>query len=130
MRSFPAFIPLEGRRVVVVGAGHAADAKARLFEDSPAELVRFRDPPDAAALAGAALVFIAEDDPERRTAALIAAREAGVTVNVVDQPALSDFITPAIVDRGELVIGVSSSGASPTLARELRARIEQVIPAA
>jgi uroporphyrin-III C-methyltransferase/precorrin-2 dehydrogenase/sirohydrochlorin ferrochelatase len=49
---------------------------------------------------------------------------------VVDQPRLSDFYTPAIVDRGELVIGVSTSGAAPTLARDLRARIEQVVPAA
>lgn len=130
MRSFPAFTPLEGRRVAVIGAGPAADAKARLFEDSPAELVRFSAPPSAEALAGVALVFIAEDDPERRTEALAAAKQAGAWVNVVDHPALSDFYTPAIVDRGELVIGVSTSGAAPTLARDLRARIEQVVPAA
>lgn len=128
MRSFPAFVPLEGRRVAVIGAGEAAEAKARLFEDSPAELARFAAPP--VDLAGFALVFIAVDDPGERSAALEAARRAGALVNVVDHPRLSDFYTPAIVDRGELVIGVSTSGAAPTLARDLRARIEQVVPAA
>ncbi|MES1199023.1 MAG: siroheme synthase CysG [Pseudomonadota bacterium] len=130
MRSFPAFTPLEGRRVAVIGQGPAADAKARLFDDSPAELLRFAAPPSAEELAGVALVFIAEGDPERRTAALAAAKAAGAWVNVVDHPSLSDFYTPAIVDRGELVIGVSTSGAAPTLARDLRQRIEQVVPAA
>ena len=130
MRSFPAFTPLEGRRVAVIGKGAAADAKARLFEDSPAELLRFADSPSAADLVGVTLVFIAEDDPGRRTEALVAARAAGAFINVVDHPALSDFYTPAIVDRDELVIGISTSGAAPTLARELRARIEQIVPPA
>jgi uroporphyrin-III C-methyltransferase / precorrin-2 dehydrogenase / sirohydrochlorin ferrochelatase len=130
MRSFPAFVPLEGRRVAVIGSGPAAEAKSRLFEDSPATLLRFADPPSAESLADVALVFIAEDDPGRRTDALAAAKAAGAWVNVVDHPSLSDFYTPAIVDRGELVIGVSTSGAAPTLARDLRARIEQIVPAA
>jgi len=130
MRSFPAFAPLEGRRVVVVGTGPAADAKARLFEGSPADVTRSAGVPSVADLEGAGLVFIATDDVALRTEALAAAKAAGTWVNVVDQPDLSDFYTPAIVDRGELVIGVSTSGAAPTLARDLRARIEQVIPSA
>ena len=130
MRSFPAFVPLEGLRVAVIGAGAAADAKARLFADSPAEVARFAEAPGADALAGVTLVFIAVDDPGQRSDALAAAKAAGAWVNVVDHPTLSDFYTPAIVDRGELVIGISTSGAAPTLARDLRARIEQVVPTA
>lgn len=130
MRSFPAFAPLEGRRVAIIGAGAAADAKARLFDGSPAEVLRFADIPPAGALAGVSLAFIAVDDPGALSEALAAAKSAGVFVNVVDHPALSDFYTPAIVDRGELVIGVSTSGAAPTLARDLRARIEALVPAA
>ncbi|MGE3143711.1 MAG: siroheme synthase CysG [Hyphomonadaceae bacterium] len=129
MHSFPAFFPLEGRRVVVIGAGEAADAKARLFEGGPAELLRLAAP-DAAALAGAALVFVAEADPAKRMAAVRAARAARAPLNVVDHPGLCDFYTPAIVDRGALVIAVSSSGAAPTLARDLRAKIEALVPAA
>jgi uroporphyrin-III C-methyltransferase/precorrin-2 dehydrogenase/sirohydrochlorin ferrochelatase len=130
MRSFPAFMPLEGRRVAVIGSGPGADAKARLFEGSPADLLRFVAAPPAGALAGVNLVFIATDDPGLRTEALAAAKAAGAWVNVVDHPSLSDFYTPAIIDRGELGIGVSTSGAAPTLARDLRARIEQIVPAA
>ena len=40
MNAFPAFFPLAGRRVAIVGEGEAAEAKARLFAGSPAEVVR------------------------------------------------------------------------------------------
>ncbi len=128
MQSFPAFFPLDGRRVAIIGSGPAADAKARLFEGGPADVVRFEAPP--ASLEGFALVFVALEEEEARLRAVEAARRAGVPVNAVDAPALSDFYTPAIVDRGELVIGVSTSGAAPTLARDLRARIEAIVPTA
>jgi uroporphyrin-III C-methyltransferase/precorrin-2 dehydrogenase/sirohydrochlorin ferrochelatase len=58
------------------------------------------------------------------------AHAAGVAVNVVDNPALSSFIFPAIVDRDPLLIGIGSGGRSPVLVRQLRARIEAVIPSA
>lgn len=58
------------------------------------------------------------------------ARAAGVAVNVVDNPALSSFIFPAIVDRDPLLIGIGSGGRSPVLVRQLRARIEAVVPSA
>ncbi|MBI1187051.1 MAG: uroporphyrinogen-III C-methyltransferase [Alphaproteobacteria bacterium] len=128
MQSFPAFFPLEGRRVAVIGEGPMADAKARLFEGSPASVVRLEATPPS--LAGFALVFVALPEDAARAEAVAIARRDGVPVNVVDGPALSDFYTPAIVDRGELVIGVSTSGAAPTLARDLRARIEAIVPAA
>jgi len=105
-----------------------ADAKARLFDGSPAVVTRFDETP--ASLAGFALVFVALNGEDARAAAVAVAKREGVPVNVVDGPAHSDFYTPAIVDRGELVIGVSTSGAAPTLARDLRARIEAIVPAA
>lgn len=130
MQSFPAFFPLDGRRIAVIGQGHAAEAKARLFESSPAAVVRFAAPPRLHDLADVALAFVAFEDVKLREAAITAVRAAGVPLNVVDGPGQSDFYTPAIVDRGELVIGVSTSGAAPTLARDLRARIEAIVPAA
>ena len=64
MDTFPAFFPLAGRRVVIAGEGEPAIAKARLFEGSPAEVVRVG--PDAAfdpaAYLGADLVFVASFD--------------------------------------------------------------------
>src|SRR4029450_12416378 len=59
-----------------------------------------------------------------------AARQRSVPVNVVDRPALSSFIMPAIVDRAPITIAISTGGAAPALARRLRAEIERAMPAA
>jgi precorrin-2 dehydrogenase/sirohydrochlorin ferrochelatase len=128
--AFPAYFPLSGARVVIAGSGEAAEAKARLFAGSPATVVRVEG--DAAFLpgtyAGARLVFIAGEDDLFVQAAANAAHYAGVLVNVVDRPALCDFTTPSVIDRGEVVAAVGTGGASPMLATLLRNDIEQRIP--
>ena len=90
MDSFPAYFPLAGRRVVIAGSGEAADNKARLFDSSPATLVRVDG--HAAFLpgtyAGAVLAFVAGEDEVFLQAAASAARAARVLVNVVDKPAM------------------------------------------
>jgi siroheme synthase-like protein len=132
MDAFPAFVPLKGRRVIVVGEGEMADGKAVLFQGSPAELVR--RPADALALepeayAGATLVFIASSDEGFAKAAAQAARAGGaMLVNVVDRPALCDFYTPALVDRGAVVAAVGTTGSGPMLAGRLKAEIDKVMP--
>jgi precorrin-2 dehydrogenase / sirohydrochlorin ferrochelatase len=130
MDAFPAFFPLAGRRVVVAGEGEAADAKARLFDGSPAVLVRITgaEALKPQAYAAASLAFVADADEAFVTAAAAAARAAGAVVNVVDHPALCDFITPALVDRGEVVAAVSTTGAAPMLAALLRNDLEAAIP--
>ena len=65
--------------------------------------------------------------PDGRTAEL--ARAARVPVNIVDRPELCDFTTPSIVERGDMVIGISTGGAAPVLGRAVRARIESLLPA-
>ena len=127
MDSFPAFFPLAGKRIVIVGEGEAADAKARLFEGSPAELVRQAAGPaalDPQAYRGALIVFIASDDADFARSAADAARIAGALVNVVDTPAMSDFATPAIVDRGVALAAIGTGGAAPVLATRLREELE------
>jgi uroporphyrin-III C-methyltransferase/precorrin-2 dehydrogenase/sirohydrochlorin ferrochelatase len=57
------------------------------------------------------------------------ARAAGLPVNVMDDPAHSSFIVPAIVDRGEVVVAVGTGGASPVVARRVREHIEAMLPA-
>ena len=149
MRVFLAGIPLDGARVVVIGDGEAALAKLRLFVGSPAELIWFApgDAPDAtrriqggpvpvartptlADLADARLVFVALDDDAEAVAVAALARAVGAQVNVVDRPALSDFQTPALIDRDSVVIGIATGGAAPILARDLRTRIEGLLPEA
>jgi precorrin-2 dehydrogenase/sirohydrochlorin ferrochelatase len=130
MDAFPAFYPLAGRKVVVVGAGEAADNKARLFDGSPASLVRLGAAEALApgAFDGAALVFIASEDEGFIVEAARKARAAGAAVNVVDHPEHCDFYTPAVIDRGAVVAAVGATGAAPLLAAMLRNDIEAQVP--
>jgi uroporphyrin-III C-methyltransferase/precorrin-2 dehydrogenase/sirohydrochlorin ferrochelatase len=125
MQSFPIFMRLSGRSVLVVGSGHAAEAKQRLLDAAGAR-VDLADAVDS--LEGYALVFGATGDDARDRAVSGAARAAGIPVNVVDRPELSDFIMPAVVDRGDIVIGISTGGSAPILAQRIRATIEDVLP--
>jgi precorrin-2 dehydrogenase/sirohydrochlorin ferrochelatase len=131
MDAFPAFFPLAGRSVVIVGEGEAAEAKARLFAGSPARLVRLAGETALAseAYAGAVLIFVTGEDEAFVAAAVAAARAAGVPVNAPDRPHLCDFTTPAIVDRGEVVAAIGTGGGSPMLATLLRHQLEAQIPA-
>lgn len=148
MRVFPASIPLEGQTVIVVGHGPMAEPKARLFASSPARLLWFTgessDPvasdiaryakiiprvPTRRDFRGATMIFIAGG--EDRAIARMArwGRSQGARVNIVDSPAASDFQTPAIVDRDGIVISIASGGAAPVLSVDIRAAIEQILPA-
>ncbi len=130
MDSFPAYFPLAGRKVVIAGSGDAADAKARLFEGSPATVIRL-DGHEAylpGSYTGAILAFVASQDEVFVQAAASAARAARVLVNVVDRPELCDFNTPAVIDRGEVVAAVGTGGSAPVLATMLRNDIEAQVP--
>ncbi|URI16037.1 siroheme synthase CysG [Brevundimonas albigilva] len=148
MRVFLASVPLEAARVVIVGAGEPALAKLRLFLNTPADLAWFAPDGEPATLetpqgapapagrtphaqdfAGARLVFIALQDVAEAARLAGLARAGGAQVNVVDQPGLSDFQTPALIDRDEVVVGVATGGSAPILARDVRTRIEGVLPA-
>ena len=147
MRVFLASIPLEAAKIVIIGGGEPALAKLRLFLDTPAEVrwfapdgapAKMETPPSAPSpvlrapepweLDGARLVFIALGDLDETRRLVGRARAAGAQVNVVDQPALSDFQTPALIDRDEVVVGVATGGSAPILARDVRTRIEGVLP--
>jgi precorrin-2 dehydrogenase/sirohydrochlorin ferrochelatase len=130
MEVFPAFYPLRGARVVIAGEGEPADAKARLFAGSPAEIVRLGriDGLEPRAYQGADLVFVASFDAAFRMAAAAAARTAGAPLNVVDAPRLSDFHTPAIIDRGQVVAAIGTAGAAPLMASLVRSELEALLP--
>ncbi|MCG8442620.1 MAG: siroheme synthase CysG, partial [Caulobacterales bacterium] len=147
MKSFPAFFPMDGRRLAVVGGGELARRKIRLAAKTPARIevyARVIDPavreefagravfidrePSAEDVRGAALVIIAALDRAEAEGLAARLRPAGAPLNVVDQPDLCDWTTPAIVDRGDIVIGVASGGTAPVIARDLRARIEALAP--
>ncbi len=114
--------------MVVVGRSPAAQRRAELARSAGAAVYEC-EAVSAADLKGSAAVFVATGDFDTDLEAQRAASAAGIPVNVADRPQLSDFILPAIVDRGEVVVAISTGGASPTLATLLRGRIEAMLPA-
>jgi uroporphyrin-III C-methyltransferase/precorrin-2 dehydrogenase/sirohydrochlorin ferrochelatase len=145
--SFPIFLPLKDAAVVVVGATAAAVAKARLAMQAGARVRMVVAPgadlgPDAiegvqvervvyesCLLTGARLVYVSTGDGGLDALVARDAQTRGILVNVVDRPELCDFLTPAIVDRGSVVVAIGTGGASPVLARRLRAAIDRLLPA-
>ena len=109
---------MEGRPVILIGDGAAAEAKARLLERAGA-IVAGEDE------RGAALAIVANGDLD--AAERLKAR--GLLVNVVDHPDHCDFTLPAIVDRDPVLIAIGTGGASAGLAAALRQRLEALLPA-
>ena len=122
MDSLPIFLSLKGRHVVIVGDGEAAAAKARLVEAAGARIVTESE------AKGAALAYVALDDDTEAEAAASRLRSLGLLVNVVDKPKLSDFLMGAIIDRAPVTLAISTGGASASLSRALRARLEALLP--
>ena len=72
-----------------------------------------------------ALVMAATDDRKVNAAVSAAAQARAIWVNVADDPEHCTFIVPAQVRRGELTLAISTGGASPALARQLREEFQQ-----
>jgi uroporphyrin-III C-methyltransferase/precorrin-2 dehydrogenase/sirohydrochlorin ferrochelatase len=122
----PIFLDLSNRAVLVIGAGEAAERRAAEYAALGAA-VRRRTRFDCADLAGCALAAGAGAPEADLRALWEAARDAGIPVNVVDRPEYSSFITPSVVERGPLMIAVSTGGAAPVMARLIRQKIEAVV---
>lgn len=147
MDYLPLFVDLRQRRALIVGGGEQAAQKLRLLRKAGARVTAIAETPvseivDLAQAGEIALErrgFIDADvdgcavvvsaDPASDAAVSAAARAANIPVNVVDRADLSSFLVPAIVDRSPIIVGISSSGAAPLLARLLRARLEALLPA-
>jgi uroporphyrin-III C-methyltransferase / precorrin-2 dehydrogenase / sirohydrochlorin ferrochelatase len=124
----PIFLNVRGEPCLVVGAGQVASRKAALLRRAGAHVTmttEFREEE----LDRYVLAIAATSDQAVNRAVAAAARARRIPVNVVDQPALCSFILPSIIERAPLTVAVSSGGASPVLARLLRARLETLIPA-
>ena len=148
MDFLPIFFNIRERPVLLVGGGDVAARKATLLLQAGATVTvvapqltdifsqwvrqgklthhvgRFQE----SLLNGAVLVFAATDDAAVNQQVYQAAKARGIPVNVVDHPTLCTFIMPSIIDRSPVVAAVSTGGASPVLARLIRARLETLIP--
>lgn len=142
---FPMFVKLEGRQVLVVGAGRVGEPKIAGLLDTGASIRVVAIDASAAvrewARAGRIKLQIRAFRGEDLNSAFLAvvatssrtlneriyqeAQKRGVLCNVVDVPDLCDFFYPAVVRRGDLQIAVSTAGQSPSLAQKIRQQIEK-----
>nr|VFJ65623.1 MAG: uroporphyrin-III C-methyltransferase / precorrin-2 dehydrogenase / sirohydrochlorin ferrochelatase [Candidatus Kentron sp. FW] len=149
MDFLPVFLDIKKRPCLVIGGGEVAARKvalllqagasvtvvapdpgttlARLYKEGRIEYVKrvFR----ADDLDGCSLAIAATDDPTLNRQVAHLANMRGIPINVVDKPELCSFVMPSIIDRSPVIVAVSTGGASPVLARLIRARIETLIPA-
>jgi len=150
MDYLPIFLDIRAARVLVVGGGEVAARKVGLLRAAGAHVVvvapaicpaladlkaageinHIERPFTVADVAGARVVIAATNHKATNKLVSQAASAAHVPVNVVDHPALCTFIMPSVIDRHPVLVAVSSGGASPVLARLLRARLETVIASA
>ncbi len=150
MDFLPVFLDIKGKTCLLVGGGevalrkgtllHRAGARLRvvapeirqelyaLVESSGGEMrQRVFEPAD---LEQVNIVIAATSDEAVNEQISVLARAQALPVNVVDRPPLCTFIVPAIVDRSPVVIAISTGGSSPVLTRQLKERLEIMIPAA
>jgi precorrin-2 dehydrogenase / sirohydrochlorin ferrochelatase len=142
---FPMFAKLDGRHVLVVGAGRVGEpkirgllptgAKIRVIAREASEVVRqwasngeivleergfiLSDLDDVF------LVVVATSSRDVNELIFLEAQSRRILCNVVDVPEQCDFYYPAVVQRGDLQIAISTSGQSPSLAQKIRQQLER-----
>lgn len=147
MKTFPMFVQMQDRKVVIAGGGEQAAQKTRLMLKTDAKIVVLADaledelaalarsgritqeggPITPATFQSTAIVFVATGCPGADSALHALAKVGGATVNVVDQPALCDVITPSIVDRDPVVVAIGTEGTAPVLARQIKTQVEKIL---
>ncbi len=147
MGHYPLVADLSGRAVIVIGGGDVATRKVEglLAADAAVTVISPALAPALSTLATAGrvrhvcrqyehgdlrdadLVFVATDDLANTRAVVAEAREHRVWVNAADDPEHCDFILPAVIRRGPLVVTVTTGGTSPAVARAIREELEDVI---
>ena len=148
MRPYPLMMNLQNKRVIVIGGGRVAFRKTKGLLDSGAvvvvispklipEMDRLRNQEkiewkeahfDESILddyRDAILIFGTTDDRQVNLQIYNAAYSRRLPCNIADVPDLCTFIVPAVISQGDLMIAVSTGGASPALARKIREELEK-----
>lgn len=146
MRYYPIYLDLRGRNVVVIGGGKVAERKVRTLISSQADVTvispdltprlkrllaheefryikrRYRN----GDIAGSMMVLVATDDRAANEGIASNIKDSNILINIADIPDKCNFILPSIVERGDLIISISTSGKSPAFAKQIRREIEKV----
>ena len=149
MRYFPMFLDVENKPILVVGGGEVACRKvdSLLRAGANVTLVSPKVAPYLSKLVEESKlhwvqnfyssqilskdylqVWATTDNPSLNHQVYNDAKKLGVLVNVVDDLPYCDFITPSMINRGRIQIAISSGGASPVLVRNIREKLETVLP--
>ena len=145
MAYFPFFVDLEGRNGLIIGGGSIALHKAekmlgfgaRITTVAPEICSGFQKYPEIKILKrkflpddleNMSFVIAATDNRELNRSISELCRKRGIPVNAVDDKELCSFIFPSLVKRGDLTIGISTSGASPAAAVFLKEKINSLLP--
>ena len=148
MSYFPAFIKVDKAKVLIVGGGKIAGDKlkhmldftknisiiAPIFSESVKSMCsdnlldckkRSYENGD---IDGFDIVIVAVDDLSLQKSIYEEAKNKGVLCNAVDSAEYCDFIFPSYIKKGDLTVAISTSGASPSIAKYLRQFLTQIIP--
>jgi precorrin-2 dehydrogenase/sirohydrochlorin ferrochelatase len=148
---FPVFLKLESLETLIVGGGHVGLEKlTALLKNSPAAkvtLVARTIQESIKALAGnyphvkllernfklwdlwdKDIVLLATDNRQLHETIRNFARTRRLLINVADTPELCDFYLGSVVTKGNLKIGVSTNGKSPTISKRIREYLEEALP--
>lgn len=147
---FPLFVKLEQQSILLVGGGYVALEKlTAIYANSPATVLTLVAPEirdeiremasqfsirlveerfDFTFLQEKNLVFVATNDKILNKEISAACRERGILVNVADTPDACDFYLGSIVQKGDLKIGISTNGKSPTFAKRFREILTEILP--
>ena len=148
MAYFPAFIKLDDLKILIVGGGFIASEKLEHMLDftkdisviAPElsshmqEMIEQNELPykqrvyEKNDIDGFGIVIVAVDDMKVQESIYLESRQKGILCNAVDSVDYCDFIFPSYIKKGDLTIAVSTSGASPAVAKHLRKFLEKVIP--
>lgn len=140
MQTVPVFLSVRDRSCVVVGAGPVGTRKALALVEAGARVTVVSpawssevEQADAAGrlrlvrrgyrtgdLDGAWLAYAATGVPAVQDQVAADAERARVWLNAVDEPARCSFTTPAVVERGPVVVAIGTGGASPALSGAIR----------
>ncbi|HUI46239.1 MAG TPA: bifunctional precorrin-2 dehydrogenase/sirohydrochlorin ferrochelatase [Nitrospirota bacterium] len=146
MKFYPAYLDLRGRSCLIIGGGSVAERKTlslleagaditiispllspKLTELSTSGKIAYRQKIfENEDISGEFLVIAATGSPEVNIGVARACKERHVLVNVAVPPEESTFIVPSVVERGDLLIAISTSGASPGLSKKVRQELEKI----
>ena len=142
---FPLYVDLKDKKVLIVGGGSVALHKLRKLKPfeakitvasldflpefySEEEIILLETAYSDELLEDCEMVIAATDNHELNGQIADSCRKKRIPVNSVDDRENCSFIFPSLITRGLLCVGISTSGASPSLAAELKSDIESVIP--